>query len=225
MNTPTTCSQGSRSGYLISSMSRSSGKTVISIGLAAAVRGEGFAVQCFKKGPDYIDPLWLGRASQRSCFNLDPIIQSPEELQNAFRQNLSDASLVLVEGSQGLHDGLKQDWSDSNAYLSRQLNLPVMLVIDAVGMNRTVAALINGLVEFDEDVKFAGVILNRINSGRHEQKLRQAIEGHTSLSVVGAVPNCSSLHIEERQLGLVPAPAHGAVDLKIEKIARQLRVL
>jgi len=193
------------------------------MGLAAAITAEGYAVQCYKKGPDYIDPLWLARASKRRCFNLDPVLQSTVELENTFNRYRDDSAMVLVEGSQGLHDGLKEDWTDSNASLSRQLGLPVLLVIDARGMNRTVAALVNGLVEFDVDVEFAGLILNRVKSVRHERKLRQVIESHTRLSVLGAVPSCRSLEIEERELGLVPAPAHNAVDLKIERVADQLR--
>lgn len=213
------------SGFLTSSLSRSSGKTVISMGLAAALHGEGRSPQCFKKGPDYIDPIWLARASQRPCFNLDPVLQSAAELDATFEHERRGASMVLVEGSQGLHDGLSDDFSDSNAGLASRLGLPVLLVIDATGMNRTIAALVNGLVEFDANVAFTGVILNRVKSSRHEQKLRRAIEDYTPLQVLGTMPSCPSLHIEQRELGLVPAHAHthGAVDLKIEKIARQVR--
>lgn len=211
-------------GFLTSSMSRSSGKTVVSMGLAATLSDDGHHVQCFKKGPDYIDPIWLARASHRPCFNLDPILQTSTELDDTFHRERRGASTIICEGSQGLHDGLLEDWTDSNASLARRLGLPVVLVIDATGMNRTVAALVNGLVEFDTNVKFNGIILNRVKTDRHERKLRQVIEGHTPLRVLGAIPNCESLHIAEAELGLLPAQAHGAVDLKIARIAREVRL-
>ncbi len=193
-------------GFVVSAAWRSSGKTTVTAGLAAAARERGITVQCFKKGPDYIDPQWLQLSSDRPCYNLDPWLQTSAELLHTYKSFRGDAGLVLVEGNMGLHDGMSEDGCDSTAGLALQLNLPVILVVDCRGMHRTVAALLDGLCRFDERVQFAGVILNCVAGARHEQKLRSAIESRTSLRVLGALPHDDASEISERELGLTPAP-------------------
>lgn len=192
----------------ISAPWRSSGKSMLTMGLARAACLRQLSVQTFKKGPDYIDPLWLKAASTRPCFNLDPYLQSDAELVHTFDSHLGEASVVLVEGTMGLHDGLQSDGSDSNAAIAKRLSLPVLLIVDCRGMHRTVAALINGVHAFDPELAFAGVILNRIRSSRHGQKLDKAVREHTDLSLFGLVPEAPHIRISEKALGLVPAPEH-----------------
>lgn len=206
-------------GSIVCAASRSSGKSIVSIGIAAAAQRAGMPIRCFKKGPDFIDPLWLAEASDRRCFNLDPILQSPSEVAQTYLRWRSASGFNLVEGSMGLHDGLADDFSDSNAALSKHIGLPVLLVVDASGMNRTIAAVVNGLKEFDPDVRMRGVVLNRVRSSRHEQKLCSAIHTHSDLHVLGVVPESSELQIDERELGLVPAPGTDAAGQIVDRIA------
>lgn len=187
---------------LVSAAHKSSGKTTLSLGLLAALAADGQVVQPFKKGPDYIDPMWLGLAAGRPCFNLDPHLQSPAALAQSFSQALAGADLALVEGNKGLHDGLSLDGSNSNAALARQLGLPVLLVLDTRGMTRGIAPLILGYQAFDPAVRIAGVILNRVGGSRHEAKLRAVIEHYTAVPVLGAVAEDASLALAERHLGL-----------------------
>ncbi len=206
-------------GYLVSAPWRSSGKTLVSIGLAHEAYRQNLAIQTFKKGPDYIDPLWLARASGKPCYNLDPWVQHTDELINTYHQRMTPDTFGLVEGTMGLHDGLHSDGSDSNAAIARLLKLPVLLVVDCRGMHRTIAALVNGLQQFDSQVGFAGVILNRIRSTRHGGKIRSAMVEHTNLPVLGEIPECEEIHIAEKQLGLVPAPQFDNCAQCIETIA------
>ena len=134
---------------LISAAHKSSGKTTLSIGLARALADQGRVVQTFKKGPDYIDPMWLARASGRPCFNLDAHLMDDAALVRCFADGLRGAELALVEGNKGLYDGLALDGSNSNAALARRLRLPVLLVIDARGMTRGIAPLILGYQAFE----------------------------------------------------------------------------
>lgn len=196
------------SEYLISAPWRSSGKTLVTIGLAHEAYRRQLAVQAFKKGPDFIDSLWLASASGRPCFNLDPWFQQSDELIDCYRRRMVPGMLGLTEGTMGLHDGLYSDGSDSNAAIAKLLGLKVILVVDCRGMHRTIAALLRGLQQFDPDVQFAGVILNRIRSARHGRKVRAAIADHTDLPVLGEIPDSGTLHIAEKQLGLVPAPEY-----------------
>jgi len=126
---------------LVSAAHKSSGKTTVSIGLCAAFAARDLVVQPFKKGPDYIDPMWLARACGRACYNLDPFVMGAGEIDTLFRRHAADSDLALVEGNKGLYDGLALDGSNSNAALAAQLALPVVLVIDARGMTRGIAPL------------------------------------------------------------------------------------
>jgi len=103
---------------LVSAAHKSSGKTTVCIGLCAALRARGEVVQPFKKGPDYIDPLWLGLAAARPCYNLDPYLSDPAEIRAEFVRRMRGASLGLVEGNKGLYDGLDLHGGNSNAALA-----------------------------------------------------------------------------------------------------------
>ena len=226
------------SGLLLSAAWKSSGKTTISIGLVASLVARGLAVQPFKKGPDYIDPMWLGVAAGRACRNLDPRLQA-EGLESYFARHAAGADLAFVEGSLGLHDGFSEDGSDSNATVARRLGLPVIVVLDGRGLTRGIAAILKGLQVFDPAITIAGVILNRLASPRHEGKLRDAIERHTDVPVLGALAEQPALSLVERHLGLMPSneaaePARtaarlaevigGAVDIgAVAAIARRAR--
>jgi cobyrinic acid a,c-diamide synthase len=204
--------------FLVSAAHKSSGKTTLSIGLAAALRRRGLSVQAFKKGPDYIDPLWLALASGRPCRNLDFFLASRDEVAAAFARHGAAADVCLIEGNKGLYDGLDLDGSNSNAALAKLVGAPVVLVIDARGMTRGIAPLILGYQAFDREVSFAGVILNRLGGSRHESKLRAVIEHYTGVPVLGAVHEDPVIGIYERHLGLVPVNETGSAAARIEAI-------
>ncbi|MCI4680337.1 cobyrinate a,c-diamide synthase [Rhodoblastus acidophilus] len=198
--------------FYVSAAIKSSGKTTISIGLAAALASRGLKVQTYKKGPDYIDPMWLARASGRASFNLDFNTQSPDEIAGLYRRAFGDADLALIEGNKGLHDGVDPHGADSSAALAKLLRAPVVLVIDAHGMARGIAPLLLGYRNFDPGVEFAGVILNKVGDSRQEGKLRQAIENYTDLKVLGAIGRDRGLNIDERHLGLTTPDETGECD-------------
>jgi len=187
--------QPNKIGHFISAPWRSSGKSVLSIGLARVALRRQQNIQTFKKGPDYIDPLWLKKASGKSCYNLDPYIQSEAEWRELFQHHAADMN--IVEGTMGLHDGLAVDGSDSNAAIAKALGLPVLLIVDCRGMHRTIAALINGLVQFDSALSFSGVILNRIRSDRHADKICSAVSQYCSLPVLGAIPDTTDMNVDD----------------------------
>ncbi|MEQ1662914.1 MAG: cobyrinate a,c-diamide synthase [Thiobacillus sp.] len=210
----------------ISAAHKSSGKTTLTLGLAAALRARGHRVQPFKKGPDYIDPLWLGMAARQACYNLDFHMMSRADIEARFTVAAQGARVSLIEGNKGLYDGLDLDGSNSNAALAKLLTAPVVLVIDARGMTRGVAPLILGYQAFDREVMIAGVILNNLGGSRHESKLRAVIEHYTDLEVIGAVQHDPAMAIAERHLGLVPANEQDAAQARIvavgERVAAQV---
>ncbi|MDP2964204.1 MAG: cobyrinate a,c-diamide synthase [Sulfurimicrobium sp.] len=205
---------------LISAAHKSSGKTTVSIGLCSAITQRGLKVQPFKKGPDYIDPMWLGAATGRACRNLDFYLMGRDEIVATVQQHASGADLSLIEGNKGLFDGLDLDGSNSNAALAKLLHAPVVLVIDARGMTRGIAPLILGYQAFDTDIRIAGVILNNLGGARHESKLRAVIEHYTDVPVLGAVHHDPRLQITERHLGLMPSNESPEALQHIQEIGR-----
>ncbi len=206
------------SHFFISAAHKSSGKTTLSIGLSAALRDRGLAVQPFKKGPDYIDPLWLSATCDRPCVNLDFFTMQRQEIEQGFAAAMATADIGVIEGNKGLYDGLDLHGSNSNAALANLLGSPVILVIDARGMTRGIAPLILGYQAFDQDLNIAGVILNKVGGSRHEAKLCNVIEHYTDVPVVGAVHSNPDLVIEERHLGLMPSNEADRAKRKIDML-------
>ncbi len=204
---------------LIAAAHKSSGKTSVTTGLAAALTARGQIVQTFKKGPDYIDPMWLSRASGRACRNLDFFTTSEAEIVSAFARYGAPAEISLIEGNKGLFDGLDVEGGDSNAALAKLLSAPVVLVMDSRGMTRGIAPLVRGYLDFDSGVDIRGVILNRVAGPRHEGKLRAALERYTDVAVLGAIGRDDGLEIPERHLGLVPANESAEADAIIARLA------
>ena len=205
--------------WLVSAAHRSSGKTTVSIGLCRALRRRGRSVQPFKKGPDYIDPMWLTLAAGRACRNVDPHLAGWEELGASFLRHAAGADIGLVEGNLGLHDGMAADGSDSNAAVADRLGLPVVLVLDARGTSRGIAPLVLGYQAFEPRVRIAGVILNRVGGSRHEARLRDALERYTDVPVLGALGENPRLAMVERHLGLVPSNEAGEAQRVVETLA------
>ncbi|MCL5075818.1 MAG: hydrogenobyrinic acid a,c-diamide synthase (glutamine-hydrolyzing) [Chloroflexi bacterium] len=198
-----------------------SGKTTLSIGLCAALTRRGLKVQPFKKGPDYIDPSWLTAAAQRACRNLDLFMLERETLLASFQRAASDADLAIIEGAMGLYDGLDLEGSGSTAQVARLLRAPVVLVISAARMTRSVAALVGGYQRFEPDTNLAGVILNDVAVGRHESMLTHAVHRYCGIPVLGCVPKDEKLLIPDRHLGLVPHSEDSDLAGAIER-ARQI---
>ncbi|HKJ77442.1 MAG TPA: cobyrinate a,c-diamide synthase [Gammaproteobacteria bacterium] len=207
---------------LVSAAHKSSGKTTVTLGLCAALRARGRAIQPFKKGPDYIDPMWLGRAAGRPCYNLDFHTMPAEEIRATFARKLAGADLGVVEGNMGLYDGTDLEGGNSNAALAALLGSPVLLVVDGRGMSRTVAPLVLGLQQFSDEIRIAGVILNHVAGSRHEGKLRAAIEHFTDVPVLGALHRDPAIAIDERHLGLIPSNEDDEAERKLEYIGERV---
>ena len=210
------------SQLFISAAHKSSGKTTVTLGLCAALHARGLDVRPFKKGPDYIDPMWLERAAGHSCHNLDFYTMHSEEIRDTVGYYAAGSDISIIEGNKGLYDGLDLDGSNSNAALAKLLGAPVVLVLDARGMTRGIAPLILGYQAFDPDIRIAGVILNQLGGSRHEGKLRAVIEHYTDVPVLGAVARDPSLQILERHLGLVPSNEQDDADRQIRHIGDRI---
>ncbi len=207
---------------LISAAHKSSGKTVLSLGICAALREKGLNIQAFKKGPDYIDAIWLKEASGRSCYNLDFWTQSKAEIRSMFATHSLNTDISIIEGNKGLHDGLATDGSNSNAALAKLIDAPVVLVLDTRGTIRGVAPLVLGYQQFDPEINIAGIILNFVGGNRHAAKLTAALEHYTDIPILGTVQRSAELELVERYLGLMPSNEDKLAQEKILRIAKTL---
>jgi cobyrinic acid a,c-diamide synthase len=205
---------------IIAALRGGSGKTILSIGIIAALHKLGKPIAPFKKGPDYIDAGWLALAADRPCYNLDSFLLSQKDNLQSFFFHSANRSISVIEGNRGLFDGIDLQGSTSTAELAKLLRCPVVLCVDCTKITRTMAAVVLGCSLFDPDVMIKAVILNRVANLRHEKKLRDSIEHYCGIPVLGAIPKLDQQHFPERHLGLVPTPEHGWATDAIEAIAK-----
>jgi cobyrinic acid a,c-diamide synthase len=186
------------------------GKTPVATGMMAAFAARGRRVAGFKVGPDFIDPSYHALACGRPGRNLDAFLCGPELVAPLFAHGAAGADLAVVEGVMGLFDGAAGGGElASTAQVAKLLDAPVLLVVDAGGLARSVAALVHGYATWDPALRLAGVVLNRVASDRHERLLREAL-GPLGLPVVAVLRRHAALATPERHLGLVPAAERAA---------------
>ncbi len=207
---------------MISAPHKSSGKTMIALALARLLRDRGLRVQMFKKGPDYIDPIWHRKASGRPSYNLDFNTQSASEIRDLFFRKSADADIVLVEGNHGLFDGQDVDGKDSNAALARLLDIPVMLVVDVTGFTRGIAPLLHGYATFEPGLRFQGALLNQCAGPRHRQRLLEVCARYPSMPILGVIERQRHAAVQERHLGLQPANEAENTEDTLQLLATQL---
>ncbi|WP_118135798.1 cobyrinate a,c-diamide synthase [Oceanicella sp. SM1341] len=206
-------------GLVLAAPASGSGKTTLTLGLLRALAREGLAVRSAKSGPDYIDPAFHAAATGHPCVSLDAWAMAPARLRAlAARQG---GKLLVVEGAMGLFDGAPPEGRGSTADLAQALGLPVVLVIDAARQGQSVAALAEGFARHRPGLAFAGVVLNRVGSPRHERMLRDAL-ARSGLPVFGALPRDPELELPSRHLGLVQAAEHPALQAFLERAADQV---
>lgn len=209
-------------GLVVSAPRSGAGKTTVMLGLLRCLREDGVDVRPYKCGPDYIDPAFhLAACGTPSC-NLDTWAMGPDLLAE---QLTRAGEMALAEGSMGLFDGVASRGAcgtGASADIAALTGWPVVMVLDVSGHAQTVAALALGLKHYRSDIAFAGVILNRVASPRHERLCRLALE-QAGIPVFGALPRRGDLTLPERHLGLVQAVEHPDLERAIADYARFLR--
>ncbi len=207
---------------VVAGLAGDTGKTLVTLGLARALVRRGRRVAPFKNGPDFIDASWLGAAARAPGRNLDTYLMSPAAIAGSMQRAARVADLALVEGKRGLFDGADAQGSHSTAQLAKLIGAPVVLVVNAAKVTRTVSALVLGCQALDPEVNLAGVILNRIGTGRQEDVIRRALAADTGVRVLGAIPRLEDQPLPSRHLGLVCSEEHPEREASLEALAEAI---
>ncbi|HHP7231692.1 MAG TPA: cobyrinate a,c-diamide synthase [Xenococcaceae cyanobacterium] len=211
----------SNQGLIIAGERSGVGKTTITLALLAFLVRQGYKVQAFKVGPDYIDPMFHTAITGIPSRNLDPILTSVKYVQACFTRHTQGIDYVVVEGVMGLFDGVEwQSLNDyaSTAHIARILQLPVAIVIDCSRLSGSVAAVAYGYSRLDPQIQVAGVILNKVGSDRHLQLLQSALAS-LKMPILGVFSRDRDIIIPDRHLGLVPTAELPQISSIAEKLA------
>jgi cobyrinic acid a,c-diamide synthase len=209
--------------FLIAAERSGAGKTMITAAIARALIERGLTVQCFKVGPDFIDPGYHTAVTGRMSRNLDGWMMGRDSCLSTFHRAMDGSDIAVVEGVMGLYDGLSGAGDEgSTAQIAKWLGLPVILVIDGSSCARTAGAAVLGFEQFDPGVKIAGVIFNKVGTIAHYEMLKAGVQEKCRAEVLGYIPRDDQWHTPERHLGLVMAAERETLQTSIRNPAQQL---
>jgi len=209
---------------LIGAPSSGSGKTMVTCALLHILKKRGIRVSACKCGPDYIDPLFHEQALGVLSGNADTFFQTPGQIRELFagRAEAEKTELFVTEGVMGLYDGLGGIRQEGSSYhLAEVLDCPIILVVDAKGMGRSVLSVIRGFLADDKQHLVKGIIFNRMSRGMYEV-LKGSAEIEPEVRILGYVPEKKELSFESRYLGLTLPDQQQRLLEKLESFSRLL---
>ena len=208
---------------MIAAPKSGSGKTTITCALLQVLKDAGKKVVSYKCGPDYIDPMFHQNVIGVPAKNLDTFFTDEEETRRLFLKNREEDEVAILEGVMGLYDGLGGIKEQGSSYhLAKVTKTPIILVVDAKGMGRSVLSLIAGFLIYDKEQLIKGVILNRMSRSYYET-IKQLIESELKIAVVGYFPDCKEFYIGSRHLGLLLPHEIANIRQQLQIISQQLQ--
>lgn len=189
---------------IISANNSDAGKTIITSAILRILKNKGYRVQPFKIGPDYIDPMYLTKASGRACRNIDSWIMSKDMILYNLIKSYENTDFIIIEGVRGLYEGSSPIRDiGSTAHIAKISSTPIILVMNCRGLTKSIAAQIIGFKSLDKKLRISGVILNNVKDKIHEEKIRRAINYYTNIPIIGVLYYSPLLNIKKRHLGLI----------------------
>lgn len=206
---------------VIAGLGGDTGKTFVTLGLIGALRNyKKLKVAAFKKGPDYIDAAWLGKAAAEDAHNLDSFLMSTSNIRQSFYENSVAHDFAVIEGNRGLYDGFDTEGTHSTAELAKIIDSPVILVISVKKVTRTAAAFVLGCLHLDPDLPIIGVIVNNCGTLRQSRVIADAIEQTCHIPVLGVIPRLrEQQYLPDRHLGLITPSEHESMEKTIFNLA------
>ena len=200
---------------IIAAPASGQGKTAITAALAWLYRHQGKNVRVFKLGPDFLDPMILSVASGHTVYQLDLWMMGESACGALLSRAALQADVILIESAMGLFDG-----PCSAALFAQTFHIPLLLVVDATAMGQTFAAICHGLTHFDPQLKFAGILANRVASPRHLDRITSTLS--PQIPFLGALPKDPQFSLPRRHLGLVPAAEIPGLKVTLEALSQHL---
>jgi len=214
---------------IISATHSGAGKTTVTRALITALNAKGLSVQPFKIGPDFIDPMYHSAIAGRPSVNLDFWMMGETGIRDVFMRWSQNADVAVIEAMGALFDGANGTNEGSAAHIAKILDIPVVIVMDVYGMTRTTAAIMDGIVSFDPDVKISGFILNRcgyMGSEVHRNLIKCAVGEKRWKHVLSVISSNKELEVAERHLGLITTYENSASsDISgLNRVAEQIDI-
>lgn len=207
----------------ISAISSGSGKTTVVCGILKALKNMRLKVSACKCGPDYIDTMFHTNIIGIPSKNIDSFFCDDNLLKEIFYDYSDKSDITIIEGVMGYYDGLSMgSLKASTYYISKIINSPVVLIINAKGMALTINAVIKGIMEYAKDNDIRGIILNNVSKNVYK-KLKEVIESEIDIEVLGYMPFIEDCAIESRHLGLITPQEIENINKKIEKLGEVVK--
>jgi len=204
--------------FIIGATRSGGGKTTLTVGIIAALVRKGLRVQCFKCGPDFIDPTLHQIVSSAPSYNLDLNMMGSSCCKATFADKCRGSDVAVIEGVMGLFDGGEA----STAALAKALDIPVVLIVDAASCAQSAAAMLKGFQEYDPELRVNGVIFNRIGSPRHRELIDTAVREQCRVDYAGYMERDESFTIPERHLGLHMGDEDPLSETALDTLARSV---
>lgn len=208
---------------MIAAPKSGSGKTMITCALLQLLKDSGKNVLSYKCGPDYIDPMFHKKVLGVPSKNLDTFFTDEKTTVQLFLDERADGDFAVLEGVMGLYDGLGGIYEQGSSYhLAKVTQTPIILVVDAKGMGKSVLALIAGFLQYDTHHLIKGVLLNRMSKGYYDI-IKPLIEKELSVKVVGYFPEQKDIGLSSRHLGLVMPDELSDIKKQLNETADRLK--
>lgn len=209
--------------FMIAAPKSGSGKTMITCALLQLLKDSGKNVSSYKCGPDYIDPMFHKKVLGVPSKNLDTFFTDEKTTVQLFLDERADGDFAVLEGVMGLYDGLGGIYEQGSSYhLAKVTQTPIILVVDAKGMGKSVLALIAGFLQYDTQHLIKGVLLNRMSKGYYDI-IKPLIEKELSVKVVGYFPEQKDIGLSSRHLGLVMPDELSDIKKQLNETADRLK--
>ena len=209
--------------FMIAAPKSGSGKTMITCALLQLLKDRGKNVSSYKCGPDYIDPMFHKKVLGVPSKNLDTFFTDEKTTVQLFLDKRADGDFAVLEGVMGLYDGLGGIYEQGSSYhLAKVTQTPIILVVDAKGMGKSVLALIGGFLQYDTQHLIKGVLLNRMSKGYYDI-IKPLIEKELSVKVVGYFPEQKDIGLSSRHLGLVMPDELSDIKKQLNETADRLK--